>query len=136
MRRFILLVCAPLAFFLADTGVRADGYTPWYNIVHARHNNYPKEMARINGFWQGYYGSLYNFYGNLSHLDWVSYYKNYGTPIGYVPGECGGPCHMQMAPVFVSPTVFPISGTVIGPPSSAPPGPCIVAPEPPMFYPQ
>ena len=137
MRRFILLTCAPLAFFLTETSSRADGYCPWYNIVAARHNNYPKEMARINGFWQGYYGSMQNYYGNLSHLDWVAYYKNHGTPIGWVPGACGGPGYYQMAPVFVSPTVqYSIPGTVLEPPTMPPPGPTVVPPTAPMFYPQ
>ncbi len=134
MRRFIL-VCAPLTLFLAAANIQADGYQPWYPIVAARHNNYPREQARINGFWQGYYGSMQSFYGNLSHLDWVAYYKNYGTPIGYVPGQCGGPCHVQMAPVFVSPTVqWGVPGTVIEPPA-APPEHYIVPPTAPEFYP-
>jgi hypothetical protein len=134
MRRFILLVCAPLAFFLSSASVRADGYTPWYSIVAARHNNYPKEMARINGFCQGYYGSLQNFYGNLSNLDWVSYYKNHGYVIGSVPGACGGPCHYQIAPVFVSPATYPIAGTIEPPPG--PPEHTLVPPSAPMFYPE
>jgi hypothetical protein len=136
MRRFILLTCAPLAFFLAAAETRADGYCPWFNIIDARFNNYPKEMARINGFWHGYYGSMQNYYGNLSHLDWVAYYKNHGNPIGCVPGPCGGPSHVQMQPVFVMPTVqWGVPGTVIEPPL-APHGPTMVPPMAPMFYPQ
>jgi hypothetical protein len=137
MRRFIILTCAPLAFFLTDKTIRADGYCPWFNIIDARHNNYPKELARINGFWQGYYGSMQNFYGNLSHLDWVAYYKNYGTPIGCVQGACGGPRYVQMAPVFIGPTFqWGIPGTVLEPPAAAPAPPTIVPPTAPMFYPQ
>lgn len=134
MRRFILPVCAPLLFFLAGANVRADG-SPWFNIIDARFNNYPKEMARVNGFWQGYYGSMRNFYGNMSNLDWVAYYKNHGTPIGSVPGNCGGPCHIQMQPVIVSPTVqYGVPGCVIE--QEPAPGHYIVPPSAPMFYPQ
>ena len=138
MRRFTPLVCAALFLFQAAAKLRADGNCPWYNIVASRYYNYPREMARINGFWQGYYGSLQSYYGNLSNLDWASYYKNYGTPIGYVPGSCGGPGHVQMAPIFASPTAvqWGVPGSVIEPPTAAPPGPCVVPPSAPEFYPQ
>ncbi len=105
------IVCAALGLMgLAE--VRADwasstygGYQPWYNMIAARNKCRGCDQARLQRFWHDYYRNLQCYYGMMENVDWVSYYKNHGTPIGCVQGNCGGPSSVQMAPINITPPI-------------------------------
>jgi hypothetical protein len=80
------------------------GHQPWYNMILARDKCRGRDQARLQQFWHDYYRTLSAYYGMIEHMDWVSYYKHHGTPIGQVQG-CGGSSSMQMAPMYVVPGI-------------------------------
>jgi hypothetical protein len=138
MKRFALIVCAALGLLASSSTAHAgglcsltySGYQPCWNIFAHRPKCETPEEKRLQHFWHDYYHALKCYYGSLDHLDWVAYYKNHGYQIN---GGCGGPggpggagcCHINYAPVFVSPTMqwaVP-TGSYSGGPCGGPGGP-------------
>jgi hypothetical protein len=78
-------------------------HEPWHNMILAR-DKY-RGRAPVQSFWNDYYRNLSVYYGLVANMDWASYYKHHGTPIGSVPGRCGGPSSMQMAPMLLVPQI-------------------------------
>jgi hypothetical protein len=109
MKRLAVL-CAVALGLIITADVRADescpssgGHQPWWNMIAARDKCRGRDQARLQRFWHDYYRSMSAYYGMLEHMDWVSYYKHHGTPIGSVPGRCGGASSVQMAPMYAPP---------------------------------
>ena len=77
--------------------------------VHGRCNNKCRtlEEKRLNHFWHDYYNSLSHYYGNVSHIDWVTYYKNHACP-NYQNLGCTGQGIIQYNPVVVTPSMQPL----------------------------
>ena len=118
MKRFALIVGAVVGLLGASSTARASwsalkysGYQPWYNIFAKRNKCLTPEEERLQKFWHDYYDALGHYYKALDHMDWVAYYKNHGYQINAGcggpggPGCGGGPCRINYAPVFVSPTM-------------------------------
>ena len=144
MKRFVKVLCAATALFVAAEGAQATwgscgygGYQPWWNIFAHRNRCMSAEEERLQRFWHDYYDALRRYYGALDHIDWVAYYKNHGYQInagcgGGGCGPCGGAGRIQFAPVFVTPQMSwavpnaPLGGA----PNCAPQTPY------PMGYPQ
>jgi hypothetical protein len=118
MTRITKGISTALALLLAVEGARADfgclhhggcqhhgGCHPWSHIC-AKHKKKKGccEEQRLNGFWHDYYDAQGRYYGMLSNLDWVSYYKNHGYQINQ-DAPCGGPCRIQYAPVVITPSM-------------------------------
>jgi hypothetical protein len=121
MKRLAVLCALALGLAIA-ADVRADGlcpgcgahpafgghqplsvgnHQPWWNMIAARDKCRGRDQARQQKFWHDYYRSMSAYYGMLEHMDWVSYYKHHGTPIGFVPGRSGGASSVQVAPMFM-----------------------------------
>ena len=117
MKRYALILCAAFGLMLSSGQARADwaslhysGYQPWWNIFAKRPKCMTPEEERLQKFWHDYYDAMGRYYQAMDHIDWVAYYKNHGYQINggcYGPG--GGPCRVNYAPVFVSPTMFSLS---------------------------
>jgi hypothetical protein len=116
MKRYALILCAVLGVSLsasraqAGWGLTYGGYQPCWNIFACKNKCLTPEEERLQRFWHDYYHALKKYYGALDHMDWVAYYKNHGYQIntncgGGPAGCCGGPCRVNYAPVFVSPTM-------------------------------
>lgn len=73
-------------------------------ISNTRHNRkcFTPEEKRLNRFWHDYYDSTGRYYHNLSHIDWVSYYKNHACP-QYQNLGCTGQGIITYTPVVVTP---------------------------------
>jgi hypothetical protein len=80
-------------------------------MIAARDKCRGRDQARQEKFWNDYYRSLSAYYRMIENLDWVSYYKHYGTPIGSVPGCCGGPSSVQVAPMLLQAPAIPADMT-------------------------
>jgi len=113
MKRLAVLCVLALGLAL-PADVRADwsslsygGYQPWWNMIACRDKCRCRDQARLQKFWHDYYQGMQCYYGTLEHMDWVSYYKHHGTPIGSVVSRCGGPASVQMAPMFLAPPSIP-----------------------------
>ena len=134
MKRFALVVCAAMGLALSSSSARAgwcsqvhySGYQPWYNIFAKRYKCLTPEEERLQKFWHDYYNALRNYYDALDCIDWVAYYKNHGYQInGGCGGPNGGPCRINYAPVFVSPTMqWAVPNSCMG----GPPAPGCCAP--------
>ena len=113
MKRYALIVCAALGVVLSSGMARASwgsctysGYQPWWNIFACRNKCMTCEEERLQHFWRDYYDAMRRYYKSMEHIDWVAYYKNHGYQINAgCAGPNGGPCRINYAPVFVSPTM-------------------------------
>jgi hypothetical protein len=117
MKRYALMLCAAVGLAMSSSAAHAGwgctygGYQPWWNIFACQNKCLSPEEERLQRFWHDYYDALKKYYGALDHMDWVAYYKNHGYQINSGcggpsgPGCGGGPCRINYAPVFVSPTM-------------------------------
>ena len=78
-------------------------HEPWWNMIAARDKSRCRDQARLQRFWHDYYSSMSAYCAVLENVDWAAYYRYYGSPMGSVPGRCGGPSSVQMGPVFAPP---------------------------------
>ena len=89
------------------------------------------EEVCLQRFWHDYYDALGQFYKSLDKLDWVTYYKNHGTPMP--ANGCDGTAgasyqHVHYYPVVVTPQMQWLGPNA--PPAG--PGPCLDAGAMPM----
>jgi hypothetical protein len=133
MKRFALIIAAAVGFSLCSGTAHAGfgslgygGYQPcWNPCGWGKNKCKTPEERRLEQFWHDYYDALRRYYCALDHIDWVAYYKNHGYQINAgCCGPNGGPCHVNYAPVFVSPNMqWAVPNTCLnGPPTG--PGCC------------
>lgn len=115
MKRFAMLavMVASMMGGAATGAAKADwrslcygGHQAWWNPLHYVNNcGMNCEERKLQRFWHDYYNAQRRYYHNLSHLDWLTYYKNHGQCISGGGGYPGGPgpAPMQYAPVTVAP---------------------------------
>ena len=128
MKRYALILCATLGMMLGSGTARAgwgsltySGYQPWWNVFACRPKCTTPEEERLQKFWHDYYHALKEYYCALDHIDWVAYYKNHGYQINSGYGGPGTPCHINYAPVFVSPTMqWAVPNNCVGAPGPMP----------------
>jgi hypothetical protein len=97
MKRFSLslLALGLLAIVAGDLLART-------NSANRKHSRcFSPEEKRLNRFWHDYYDSAHRYYRNVSHMDWVAYYKNHAVP-NHQP-LCNGQGIIQYSPVVVVP---------------------------------
>lgn len=114
MKRIALLAIMVFSVIggVAASSARADwqslsygGHQPLWNPMHYFNNCHLNcEERKLQRFWHDYYNAQRRYYHSLSHLDWLTYYKNHGQCVGGgAPGPYGQGGPMQYAPVTVAP---------------------------------
>lgn len=107
MKLLLMVLTLAIAFSLPSNAAAqtpATSFRPWWETFGMKYKALTPEEERLQKFWHDHSHSLNQYYSQLDHVDWVSYYKNHEYQVnGANPRcrRCNGPDCAQYAPVFV-----------------------------------